>query len=188
MSSEIQKLRKEIKRLQKLAHHDELTGLLNRHGFRESAEKFLGVLSQDQKRRKSLILQNFGLVLFDIDYFKRINDAYGHAAGDETLRLFAKIVKERIRDIDIVGRWGGEEIVLGLVGASARDAFNVAEDIRKNLLDHSFNYKRKRISFTVSAGIVDVKKSKNLNTLLDLADKALYKAKKLGRNISVAVK
>lgn len=188
MPSEIQKLRKEVERLQKFAHHDELTGLLNRHGFREDAEKFLGILSQDQKRRKSFMLQNFGLVIFDIDYFKRLNDAYGHAAGDEALRLFAKIVKERIRDIDLAGRWGGEEIVLGLVGASARDAFKVAEDIRKNLLEHSFNYKRKRISFTVSAGVADAKTSKNLNTLLDAADKALYKAKKIGRNISVSVK
>ena len=184
MPDTIKKLKKEIEKLKKLAHHDELTGLLNRHGFREEADKFLGALAEQHgfKKRKSFLIENFGLVIFDIDNFKKLNDVYGHAAGDEALMMFAKIIKDRKRDIDLAARWGGEEVVLGLVGASVDDSFNAAEDIRKILLERFFIYRGEKVRFTASAGVADAKMAKDFKTMFDLADKALYKAKKLGRN------
>ena len=184
MADSMQKLKKEILRLKDLLYHDELTGLLNRRGFTSETQKFLKSLEGQYrfKERKSFLLKNFALIYFDIDNFKKINDRHGHHVGDEALKLFSSIVRERVRDIDLSARWGGEEIVVGLVGASIKDAFRVAENIRTNLLQKHILYHKTKIKFTVSAGVSDMIHAHNFNSLLDLADKALYKAKRLGKN------
>ncbi|MEK9150967.1 MAG: GGDEF domain-containing protein [Patescibacteria group bacterium] len=185
---EIQRLKKEIERLKEAAYKDELTRLYNRRGFKSEAEKFLKEIAAFKKypnKRESFLVKNFGLIVFDIDNFKKFNDQYGHPAGDEVLKKLSGLILERIRDIDLAARWGGEEIVVGLVGASEKDAFNIAEDIREKLTRQKFNWQGEKLGFTVSGGVADFdedKKLKNFDELFDLADKALYAAKERGKN------
>lgn len=170
-------LEKELKRLRELAYKDELTGLFNRRGFKEESARFLAEVTKFRKqpeRRESFVVKNFGLILFDIDNFKKLNDTYGHEAGDKALQKLAAIIAERVREIDIVSRWGGEEIIVGLVGAAERDAYNIAESIREKV--------KKETKFTVSGGVVSFDEAHNFDKLFELADKALYKAKNSGKN------
>ncbi|MEK7593474.1 MAG: GGDEF domain-containing protein [Patescibacteria group bacterium] len=183
--SEIQKLKEEIKRLKESAYKDELSKLYNRHGFKEEAEKFLKEAIAFQKhpeRRESFLVKNFALTIFDIDNFKQLNDTYGHQAGDEALKTLGKLILERIRDIDLAARWGGEEFILGLIGANENDAYNIADDIRKKIAETKFKYGKKILKFTVSGGVADFSQAKNFEDLFKLADKAMYKAKKQGKN------
>ncbi|MBI5079070.1 GGDEF domain-containing protein [Candidatus Wolfebacteria bacterium] len=186
--NQIKKLEKEIEKLKEAAYKDELTGLYNRRGFKSEAEKFLKEIAAFKKypnKRESFLVKNFGLILFDIDNFKKFNDNYGHQAGDEVLKKMAKVVLGRIRDIDLAARWGGEEIIVGLVGADEKDAFNVAEDIRQRLAEEKILWNGRKLRFTVSAGAADFdgkKKLKSFDDLFELADKALYAAKEKGKN------
>lgn len=182
---EIKKLKKEIQKLKELAYKDELTGLYNRRGFKEEAEKFIKeVISFKKfpKRRKTFLLKNFSLVIFDIDNFKKLNDVYGHQAGDEALKILSKLILERVRDIDLVSRWGGEEIILGLVGADENDAYKIADDIREKISKTKFKWGRKNLSFTISGGAADFNRAKNFEELIRKVDEALYQAKKEGKN------
>lgn len=183
-NSNVRKLKAEIRHLKKLAYRDELTGLYSRRGFKEEAEKFLGEVSLRQKidKRKSVVIKNFSVILFDADHFKKVNDIYGHDSGDMVLKMLAKKIVSRARDIDIVGRWGGEELLVGLVGASEADALRVAENIRLKIENVKLRFKKKTIMVTVSGGVASVDKTRDLEELIAHADKALYKAKSSGRN------
>jgi len=184
-SQKIKKLEKEIKKLSELAYKDELTKLYNRHGFKEESEKIISQVSAFLKhgdKRKSLIIKDFSLIIFDIDNFKKLNDKYGHQTGDEALKFFSGLIIDRVRGIDAVARWGGEEIVVGLAGASEDDAYKIADDIREKLEKGNFVYKKKKINFTVSGGVANLEKTKNFENMFRIADKALYKAKKTGKN------
>ena len=179
------KLKEEIKRLKESAYKDELTKLYNRRGFKEEAEKFLKEAVAFQKypgRRERFLVKNFALAVFDIDNFKRLNDVYGHQAGDEALKILGKLILARIRDIDVAARWGGEEFILGLIGANENDAYNIADDIREKIAETKFKYGKKNLKFTVSGGVADFNQTKNFEDLFKLADKAMYKAKKQGKN------
>jgi len=170
-------LEEELKRLRPLVFKDELTGLYNRRGFYEEAKKFLDELKlagNVKERRLSFVIKNFGVVIFDIDDFKQINDRHGHEAGDKALKDLARIILGRVREIDIVARWGGEEIVLGLIGANEQDAFLVADGIRKQAAD-SFQ-------FTISGGVSAFNEAVTVDDLVREADQALYKAKRTGKN------
>jgi len=188
-SQKIKKLEREIKLLRELLGRDELTGLYNRRGFRDEAEKFIKeiIISNKIEKRKKFLVKNLAIIIFDIDYFKKLNDTYGHTAGDSGIKFLSKLIKERIRTIDFAMRWGGEEFVVGLVGADEKDAFNIAEDIRKRLeyskmkLPHRKGY----VKFTVSAGVASFDKAKDFDKVFNSADKALYKAKNSGRNRTV---
>jgi len=130
----IKELEKEVARLKELAYKDELTALYNRHGFKGESTKFINEVKgylENPSRREDFLIKSLSLTIFDIDNFKKINDTYGHQAGDAILKLVGKIIKERLRGIDIVARWGGEEIIVGLVGSDEEHAYEVAEDIRK---------------------------------------------------------
>jgi diguanylate cyclase (GGDEF)-like protein len=167
-TQKIKKLEKEIKKLRELAYKDELTKLYNRHGFKE--------------KRKKLSVKDFSLIIFDIDNFKKLNDKHGHPAGDEALKFLSNLILERVRDIDVVARWGGEEIVVCLTGANEDNAHKIADDIREKLEKSKFIYNKRRIGFTVSGGVAGFGKNKNFEQLFTAADQALYKAKKLGKN------
>jgi len=201
-----------VKRLKELAFKDELTELYNRRGFKEEAFKFIKEVVASKKfksKRESVFINNFSLVVFDIDNFKKLNDTYGHDAGDMALKQLAKVVSERVRTIDAVARWGGEEFVVGLVGASENDAYVIAEDIREKLAKTKINWRGKKFSFTVSGGAASLSEVKDfepvrsrpprqkagrataalgrpasngLDSLFHAADKALYKAKRSGKN------
>jgi len=181
----IKELEEEVRRLKELAYKDELTTLYNRHGFKEEAAKFINEVKgylENPSRRENFLIKSFSLVIFDIDNFKKINDAYGHQAGDAILKLAGKIIKERVREIDMVARWGGEEIIVGLVGSDEDHAYKVADDIRKEIEEAAVDWEGETIKFTVSGGVASFVKAKNFDNLFKKSDEALYKAKETGKN------
>jgi diguanylate cyclase (GGDEF)-like protein len=186
---EIKLLKAEIEKLKSLAYKDELTRLYNRHGFKEESEKFIDEVEgykKNPERRSSVLIKDFSLVIFDIDNFKKINDTYGHPAGDEALKMVSGIIMERVRDIDIVARWGGEEILVGLVGASEKDAFIVADDIRRKIGETPLVFEGKEINFTISGGIASFdEENSEFEKIFQKADARLYKAKESGKNVIV---
>jgi len=181
----IKELEKEVAQLRELAYKDELTTLYNRHGFKEESVKFIDEVKgylENPSRRKNFLVKSFSLVIFDIDNFKKINDTYGHQAGDAILKLVSKIIKERVREIDMVARWGGEEIIAGLVGSEENHAYKVADDIRKKIEEAMVDWEGKTIKFTVSGGVASFAEAKDFDGLFKKSDEALYKAKQTGKN------
>ena len=163
--------------LERQAYSDYLTGLKNRRSFIEQAEIEL--------YRSIRYGRKFSLIMFDIDHFKRINDTFGHSVGDLVLQEIAKICKSILREMDIVGRIGGEEFAILLPETDISEATRIAERLRitmsKSEVLIPFNKKTK---FTASFGVVFANNISvlSIDELLNQADKALYKAKKNGRN------
>ena len=179
---QIEELKAEIEKLRTLTNKDELTGILNRRGFKDGVRQFISEVSNSEdysERRKSMVIKNFSLVIFDIDDFKKINDTYGHQVGDRLLQFLSKLILNRAREIDLVARWGGEEIVVGLPGAGAGDAFNFAEDVRKKLENSQSG---DGVRFTVSGGVACFDEVEDFENLFKNADIALYEAKNSGKN------
>lgn len=189
MNQTIKKLKKEIEKLKKLIYEDELTKLLNRRGVFKLAEpifKEIRFAKLYPNRRKSFKIQNLSIILLDIDNFKKINDNYGHLIGDKALVLVANTIKNIIRDIDLVGRYGGEEIIILLLGANRNSAYNIAEEIREKIASSSLIVtKNKKLNITASFGVAELQKEKTLEELIKKADKAMYKAKKSGKNKTI---
>ncbi len=157
---------------------DPLTNIYNRrHIFSR-----LNEIKAKYERNK----MDFSIAILDIDYFKRVNDNFGHLAGDFVLQEFTKILDKNIRLFDLLGRFGGEEFIIIMLNCQKDTASLRIEDILKIIRNTNFIYRNQRINFTFSAGISDScdKEFENLNLdgLIDSADKKLYLAKKLGRN------
>ncbi|MCE5194971.1 MAG: sensor domain-containing diguanylate cyclase [Nitrospiraceae bacterium] len=166
------KFHAEIKRLSVV---DGLTGLFNHRHFQEKLT--------DEFRRLDRTQKPFSILLLDIDYFKKVNDTYGHPAGDKILQGVANIMKNTMRDIDIAARYGGEEFVAILPDTDSTGAMNIAERLRQQTLDNGFNIDGKNIHVTVSIGISTAAgKSDDKKSLVEKADQALYHAKNNGRN------
>lgn len=129
---------------------------------------------------------DFSIAILDIDYFKKVNDNFGHLAGDFVLQEFTKILGKNIRPFDLLGRFGGEEFIIIMLNCKKDTASLRIEDILKIIRSTNFIYKNQRINFTFSAGISDSSdrefENLSLDRLIDNADKKLYLAKKLGRN------
>ncbi|MBI9043149.1 MAG: diguanylate cyclase [Anaerolineaceae bacterium] len=158
-----------------LAATDELTEIYNRRYFLN--------LSENEVARAKRSGQQFSLISFDIDHFKRVNDQYGHHIGDLVLRELIKRIKKEIREIDIIGRIGGEEFAITLVECKIDKAVEIATRIRKLVAEKSIPTQVGPIKITISAGVAEYAKwDKNLSDLLVRADKALYRAKEDGRN------
>lgn len=165
-----------MKRLEIMAAIDELTGALNRRfGLRRLNEEF------ERSRRYRLPLS---VAMVDIDHFKKINDTYGHQAGDFVLKTLANVFTNSVRVSDLVIRFGGEEFLLAFNGASAIDAYNIVEKLRKNVETMRLQYGAFDLKITFSAGIASFPSDKvsDLANLIHLADVGLYKAKETGRN------
>ncbi len=159
------------------ARLDSLTGVFN-HGY------FLKKLAE-QAQEASANSTPLSLIMLDIDYFKQFNDTYGHLVGDRILKTLCTAIKHHIKQTDAVGRWGGEEFVISLPGASGRDAFNVAERIGQTMaLLRVEDREQQAIPVpTVSQGIaVFAVEADEIYRLVDLADRRLYIAKDRGRN------
>lgn len=162
-------------RLHEISRTDGLTGLLNRKTWEQETHSIF--------RRHQRHTFDCCLIMFDIDHFKRVNDNHGHPAGDEVIRQTAAAVKECIRDIDIAGRYGGEEFAIVLQNTDEKGAYILAERIRKTIEALSVTYEDVTIRFTVSLGISKlVEGIKNETAWIDRADKGLYQAKESGRN------
>jgi diguanylate cyclase (GGDEF)-like protein len=159
------------------ASTDPLTGLLNRRGFLDAADRLIAL----QTRKNGPV----AVLMFDLDRFKSINDRYGHAAGDEALRLFASIVGTNMRANDIVGRLGGEEFA-AIIPATAEEAARAAERVRLATQFDRLVIGGHHVPITVSIGVAAATEKADINFLLGRADSALYIAKATGRNRWVA--
>ena len=154
---------------------DHLTGIANRRTFFEAAE-----LELERGRRAPRALS---LILFDADHFKNVNDTYGHPAGDAVLRHLAAMLTATFREVDVVGRVGGEEFAVLLPSTGLDGAAAVAERLRLIVAGQSVDVDGVRIPFTVSAGVATIDDpSMGLDALMKRADVALYAAKAAGRD------
>jgi len=171
--SERKRLENELKRQ---ARTDGLTGLSNRRHFMETAEKQLLGNTNNPKENAFLML--------DIDFFKKVNDNFGHAIGDIAIKMVADVCKETIRRTDILGRIGGEEFAILLVGINYTDAIKIAERLRLNVENiQLFDNSEVQVNLRVSIGITKYNTEEDsLEDLMIRSDKALYKAKNEGRN------
>jgi diguanylate cyclase (GGDEF)-like protein len=162
--------------LQKLARHDPLSGLFNRKAFFNDAG-----LSFDLLKRNNI---SGSVLMMDIDYFKRINDSFGHACGDTVIVGVADILRARLRHTDIAGRYGGEELCAWLPHTDIEGALVVAESIRKSLEAMSFPSSNGQFGVTISIGAASTYPGydRSFAELMNEADIALYKAKNSGRN------
>jgi two-component system, cell cycle response regulator len=158
------------------AHTDALTRIYNK-GY------LLEALDAEFKRAKALHTE-FSMLMFDLDHFKKVNDNYGHDAGDYVLKEFANLVRTSfLRPKDVFARYGGEEFVILLGNTNAHAAADIAEKIRSAIQTHAFVYEGKRLPVTTSLGVAELRSDvESAITLLKLADKALYAAKTGGRN------
>ena len=160
---------------QRAASTDALTGVTNRRGFFEIAERLLA--------RECYAKQPVGAIMFDIDRFKHINDQFGHAIGDEVLIAFCRLVADQLRPHDLFARIGGEEFAVLLTNTTALDAVSLAERIRASVAVAPLTSELQTIRATVSAGVASWDQTKpDLSALLRSADQALYRAKEGGRN------
>jgi diguanylate cyclase (GGDEF)-like protein len=165
--------------LERLAITDPLTGVFNRRYFMGfAAKEFL------RSQRYSHV---FSAIQMDIDHFKKINDAHGHAVGDEVLKAFTANCQEILRECDVLGRFGGEEFSIILPETEREGALIVAERIRQTIADLKVYVDDRTVRFTVSIGITSLRKGDTgLDAVLRRADEALYLAKNGGRNKVVA--
>jgi diguanylate cyclase len=153
---------------------DTLTGLPNRAAWNERLEH---EVAQLQKRRSNLLLG-----ILDLDHFKRINDGYGHLAGDKVLKIVAAQLKKRLRSSDFIARFGGEEFVVLLPDTALVDGVALLERLRQAVEQCPFHFKGEPVTITVSMGITLFKPGERSDLVLKRADEALYRAKAEGRN------
>jgi diguanylate cyclase (GGDEF)-like protein len=168
-------LRATLTAAEKLAARDQLTGLCNRSNFDQRLESTIA--------RATRHGHGFSLLMLDIDHLKNVNDYYGLATGDDVLRRFGEVLRERLRQNDVAARWGGEEFVVLADGANLDNARTLAEQIRESIASTMFSPVPR---ITVSIGIADFVPGESGDDLLRRAEKALYGAKRNGRNRVIA--
>ncbi len=161
--------------LKNQATRDPLTSLFNRRYFEDEVSKQILKAQADH--------QPFSVLMLDADFFKRVNDTYGHKVGDKVLIELASTAERALRDNDIVARYGGEEFVVFLPGIGAEQAYLVANRLRESISSVVvYSDENQPVKFTVSIGVSSSEISNNIDTLIKTADEALYKAKQNGRN------
>jgi diguanylate cyclase (GGDEF)-like protein len=161
--------------VQRLAVTDDLTGVHNRRHLFELAEH---EFRQSQRYHRPL-----AAIMFDLDRFKDVNDTYGHGVGDEVLRAVAGHCRKLIREVDVLGRYGGEEFAVILPETDLKAAIEVAERFRSTVAARPLETSRGPIEVTVSAGVAEIHRDMiDVHSLIDRADAAMYFAKRTGRN------
>ena len=157
--------------LERLATFDRLTGLVNRAKLDEVITAEL--------TRSNRYGNSFGLIMLDIDHFKVVNDTHGHQVGDQVLQLFAEHLRHGVRDVDVPGRWGGEEFLIICPESDQQGLVALAQSLRKCIQSRDFVGVGKK---TASFGVTVFEKKDTIETIVGRADKALYIAKEAGRN------
>jgi diguanylate cyclase (GGDEF)-like protein len=167
--------------------HDSLTGLKTRSFFEEEVSIYLDAIAYNNegKRKEWFGFRNLSIIFFDLDHFKNINDKHGHAIGDVVLKRSAEIIKTSLRSGDTACRWGGEEILVSLLGANEIDAVMKADEIRTKIESLRFE-EAPELRITISSGVASSESGINLDELVRRADQALYRAKNAGRNRTVS--
>lgn len=161
-------------RLREVALRDDLTGVHNRRYLLDVLER--------QKAMADRAQQGFTLCYCDLDHFKQINDEFGHAVGDKVLQQFAELAVGIVRSIDYVGRFGGEEFIMVLVGAEQEAAVNIANRLRERTQRLRIQCAEGQCVLTVSVGVTGFRSGERVEDALNRADRALYTAKANGRN------
>ncbi len=174
METEAGEIRARLKVERAKALTDVLTSLANREAYEE---RFLMEFERWKRYR-----QPAAIVVADIDLFKRVNDDYGHLAGDKVIQIIAKELSNRIRKTDFVARYGGEEFVIIMPETTLEDAIPVMEKTREMISRLPFHFRDERVQITMSFGIAPFQDKYTSDGIFELADKALYKAKENGRN------
>ncbi len=158
-----------------LATYDPLTKLYNRRAIVQFAEK--------EVERSKRYHHSFSIILIDIDDFKAINDTYGHTIGDIVLKKIADILKEEVRDVDKIGRYGGEEFIIVLPETNIQNAVKLAERIKRKISEYHFEINNYALTLTISAGVAGFPEhGETFERILQASDLALYEAKKRGKN------
>lgn len=181
METELRESRAELQKVNRQLYEkattDSLTGLLNRR-------KMLDFIEYEHERTDRT-RQAYSLVMADIDFFKQINDTYGHDCGDLVLREIASILLTQVRKQDQVSRWGGEEFLMLLPDTKGEGALFLAEKIRDTIENHDFTCNRDKVHMTMTFGISTRGNAKDVEELIKQADIALYTGKESGRNRSI---
>lgn len=172
----LQKLKEKSALYQEKAEYDKLTGVLNREGLNRIVSEFYS----------TQLLEQYTLLVLDLDYFKQVNDQYGHIIGDQVLQEVATTLKSCIRSYDIVSRWGGEEFVILFYCMDTDSIFPFAEKVRKKIESTSF-VDGKLDKMTISVGATNLAAEELFEQAFIRADKALYAAKAKGRNNTVVI-
>ena len=174
LENETAELRSRIKQERNQAKVDPLTGIPNRLAYEER-------LKYEVARWKRFATP-LVLVMWDIDLFKKVNDSFGHSAGDKVLRTIARTLESSIRETDFVARYGGEEFVQLMTGSSLEECLQVADKIREAIKKTGFHFRDQAITITASCGLAELRDGDSVEQWFERADKALYKAKQEGRN------
>ena len=167
-----------VAQIERLATHDELTGLVNRRHMQH--------LLEDERARSQRDRHAWCVALIDVDHFKRINDAHGHAVGDEVLRALGHRAASLIRRTDSLGRWGGEEFVLLLPHTALAAARPSIERVREHFHEHPLEIGALSLTLSFSAGVTEHRFGESVAQTLERADQLAYQAKQRGRNNVVA--
>ena len=168
-------LEKYTKQLKVQATTDSLTGLANRRKITRVLEESLDELNNGNK-------DDFNIIMLDIDFFKKVNDNYGHPMGDVVIKEVSNYIHNKVDKEGIVGRFGGEEFLSILYNNDKISVFRIADQIRKDIEEKKIHFESNSINVTVSMGIASSQESQGFQGILDIADKRLYKAKENGRN------
>ena len=174
MEGEAEALRSRVNEERNQAMTDALTGIPNRLAYEQRLE-------QEVARWK-----RFGtplvLVVWDIDHFKRVNDRFGHKAGDKVLRTIARVLADHVRETDFVARYGGEEFAMLMTGSALDACLHVAEKLRGAVEGTGFHFRDEAVTITASCGLAEMRDGDSTEQWFERADRALYRAKQEGRN------
>ncbi len=170
------RFKNQLDQLKEMSLKDGLTGLYN--------HRTLIDLLKNELARHERVEQGLSFIMADIDHFKKVNDTYGHRSGDIVLKNVAELLKKSVRQGDIVGRYGGEEFSIVFINSTKEDALRACERMRTRIENHIFNLPEADIRITISLGLCYKEPHKTLTyqEIIEFADKALYEAKKNGRN------
>ncbi len=168
------RLQRELDETSELVRHDPLTGVLNRKGIDEAIEREISVM-----RRRGTPLC---IALLDIDNFKQLNDTFGHRTGDEALQHLVSVVRDDLRSEDTVGRYGGEEFIILLPDTNEEQGMEIITRLQRSLTKRFFLADNRRILITFSAGLSRMRPDEDADDTIDRADRAMYAAKRAGKN------